>query len=89
MFIEDTGNGVLLRVRVKTNSSRFCLRKSEHGLILEVTSPPKEGRANQEIIKGFRRFFGKNVDILRGFGKREKLILVKNVSKEEIEQILI
>lgn len=84
-MIRQTENGVLIEVKVRPNSKRFALiRRADH-LILEVTSPPKEGRANLEILKGLKRLFGRDVEIVKGRKSREKVILVKNANKEEIE----
>ena len=82
--IKQTGNGVLIRVRVKPDSKRFALARKGGQLILEVTSPPKEGKANLEIVKGLKRMFGKDVEIVKGFRSREKVVLIKGSKKEEI-----
>jgi uncharacterized protein (TIGR00251 family) len=84
-MIKQTENGVLIEVRIKPNSKRFALSEKNGQPILEVTSPPREGKANLEIVKGLKRLFGKDVEIVKGSKSREKLILVKNADKEEIE----
>lgn len=86
-MIKQTENGVLIGVRVKPNSKRFALRRKGDQLILEVTSPPKEGKANLEIVKGLKKLFGKDVEIVKGFKSKEKVILVRNTNKEEIEDL--
>ncbi len=48
-------------------------------------SPPKEGKANLEIVKGLKRIFRKDVEIVKGFKGREKVILVKGAELWEIE----
>lgn len=84
-MIKQTENGVLIGVRVKPNSKRFALSRKGDQLILEVVSPPKEGKANLEIVRGLKRIFGKDVEIVKGLKSKEKVILVRNTNKEEIE----
>ena len=78
---------ILLKVRIKPNSKKFALSKKDGQLILEVTSPPKEGKANLEILKGLKRLLGKDVEIVKGFKSREKLILIKGLKKEELKKL--
>ncbi len=87
-MIKQTENGVLIGVRIKPNSKRFALSRKDDQLILEITSPPKEGRANTEIVKGLKRIFGRDVEIVKGFKGREKVILVRNARDAEINKIL-
>ncbi len=84
-MLKQTKNGVLIEVRVKPNSKRFALLRKGEKLILEVTSPPREGEANLEIIKGLKRMFGRNVEIVKGPKSRNKVILVSGAALQEIE----
>jgi len=84
-MIRQTGKGVLLEVRVKPNSKRFALYEKEGRFVLEVTSPPRKGRANLEIVRELKRRFGEEVEIVKGFKKRDKVILIKNLRKEDLE----
>lgn len=83
-MIRQTDDGVVIEVRVRPNSKRFALIEKDGKLVLEVTSPPQEGKANLEIVKGLKRLFGKDVEILRGLRGREKLVLIRGARREEI-----
>jgi len=83
--IRETADGVLMEVRVKPSSRRFALSRKDGQLVLEVTSPPQEGKANMEIVKGLRKLLGKDVEIVSGLKSKSKMILVRNAGKEEIE----
>ena len=83
-MMKQTGEGVLIEVRVKTNAKSFALYEKDGKLILEVTSPPQEGKANLEIVKGLKKLFGRDVEILRGFKGRDKTILIRGARLEEI-----
>lgn len=82
--IRETADGVLMEVRVKPNSRRFALSRKDGQLVLEVTSPPQEGKANMEIVKGLRKLLGKDVAIVRGLKGREKTILLRGAKLKEI-----
>lgn len=87
-MIRQTGNGVLIEVRVKPNSKRFALTRKDGQLVLEVTSPPQEGKANLEIVKCLKRLFGKDVEIVRGLKGKGKVILIKGAKISDIHSHL-
>ena len=87
-MIKQTERGVMIELRVKPNSKSFGFVRKGDQLILEVTSPPKEGKANLEIVKGLKRMFGKDVKIIKGFKSREKLVLIKDLKSNELEKII-
>lgn len=85
-MIRQTENGVLIEVKVRPNSKRFALVKKEDQLILEVVSPARAGKANLEIVKGLKRLFGREVEIVKGLRERRKVILVKGAKTELLEK---
>lgn len=86
--MKQAGNDVILEARVKPNSGRFGIKKKGEHLIIEVVSPPREGKANAEIIKELGRITGKEIRIIRGFRSRDKVILVKGAELEEIGKLI-
>lgn len=87
-MIRQSGNDVIIEVKVKPNSKRFTITKKGDQLILEVTSHPKEGKANAEIIKGLERKFGKEVEIVKGMKGKDKIILVKNAEMKGVVSLI-
>ena len=87
-MIRQTENGVLLEVRVKPSSKRFALSEKDGQLILEVTSPPKEGKANLEIVRALKKMFGKDVEIVKGFKSKSKIILIKGMKTGEFRSLI-
>jgi uncharacterized protein (TIGR00251 family) len=83
-MIKQIAEGVLLEVRIKPNSKRFALYERGGRLILEVTSQPQEGKANIEIVKGLKKMFCRDVEIVRGLKGRGKLVLIRGAKKGEI-----
>jgi uncharacterized protein (TIGR00251 family) len=70
---------VKIKVKVKPNSRTEELRREGDSFIAEVKEPPKEGKANQAVIKLLAQHFGipqSQVRILSGFRSRNKVFEV-------------
>jgi uncharacterized protein (TIGR00251 family) len=68
-----------IQVKVKPNSRTEELSQERDSFIIKVKEPPKEGKANQAVIKLLAAHFGvsqNQVRILSGFRSRNKLIEV-------------
>ncbi len=85
---QEIPQGVILSVKVKPNSPSFRLTRKGDDYILEVTSPPREGKANQEILSELPRKARCEVSILRGSQAGRKLILLKGITAKEVEAFL-
>jgi len=68
-----------IQVKVKPSSKTEELSREGDSFIIKVKEPPKEGKANQAVIKLLAEHFGipqSRVRILSGFRTRNKLIEV-------------
>jgi len=68
-----------IQVKVKPNSRTEELSREGTSFIVKVKEPPKEGRANQAVIKLLAEHFGvpqSQVRILSGFKSKNKVIEV-------------
>jgi len=68
-----------IQVNVKPNSRTEELNREGNTFIVKVKEPPKEGKANQAVIKLLAEHFGvpkSQVRILSGFRSRNKVIEV-------------
>jgi len=68
-----------IQVKVKPNSKTEELSQEGDSFIINVKEPPKEGKANQTVIKLLAEHFGvpqSQVRILSGFRSRNKVIEV-------------
>jgi uncharacterized protein (TIGR00251 family) len=68
-----------IQVKVKPNSRLEEVSQEVDGFIVRVKEPPREGKANQAVIKLLAEHFGVpkgQVRILSGFGSRTKVIEV-------------
>lgn len=68
-----------IQVRVKPNSKTEKVSREGNGFIVKVKEPPREGKANQALIKLLAEHFGvpkSQVRILSGFTSKIKVIEV-------------
>jgi len=68
-----------IQVKVKPNSKTDEVSREGDSFIVKVKEPPKEGKANQAVIKLLAEHFGvprSQVRILSGFKSRNKVIEV-------------
>ena len=72
-----------IQVKVKPNSKTEGLSQEGDSFIVKVKEPPKEGKANQSVVKLLAQHFGvpqSQVRILSGFRSRNKIIEVAESS---------
>lgn len=69
-----------LNIRIQPNSKKQEIQQSIDGSISKVflKNPPKDNKANEELIKLLRKHFKKEVKIIKGFTSKRKLIEVKD-----------
>ena len=68
-----------IKVKVKPNSRTEGVSREGDNFIIKVKEPPREGKANQAVIKLLAQHFGvpqSQVRILSGFRSRNKIIEV-------------
>jgi hypothetical protein len=68
-----------IQVKVKPNSKIEEISQAGDSFIIKVKEPPKEGKANQSVIRLLAEHFGiphSQVRILSGFRNRNKIIEV-------------
>ena len=73
---------------VKPNSKKFKIKVENDELIVFCRETPEKGRVNKELIKELSRLFKKKAEILSGFTSKQKRILIKDASAEEVNNIL-
>ena len=68
-----------IQVKVKPNSRTEEISQKGDSFIVKVKEPPKEGKANQSVVKLLAQHFGvphSQVRILSGFRSRDMIIAV-------------
>lgn len=90
--IKETAAGVVLQLQVLPRSSQSKLVGFQGDFLrLKLTSPPVEGRANDEVIRFLAGLFGTRKDQIRitgGLKARKKTVAIAGLSKENVEDVL-
>ncbi|MBT4804683.1 DUF167 domain-containing protein [Candidatus Woesearchaeota archaeon] len=64
----------LLRIKVIPNASRTELKEINGGLKLYLQAVPEKGKANQAVIKFFKKEYHLKVEIKSGSKSRDKVL---------------
>ena len=77
-------------MRVQPKASRNQVDGFEEGTLrLRVTAPPTEGKANAEVIALLAKTLGvskSRLEIVRGHSSRDKVVSVKSLTEQEVQQ---
>lgn len=66
-----------IRVEVKPNSKAPVVEAVEDHLVVRVKEPPKEGKANEAVLRAIAEHFGvarRDVRLVSGESSRRKLV---------------
>ena len=88
MKITETKDGTIIEVFVKPKSQKFEVVLEGHEVVVRCTEEPVKGKVNKELLKALSKFFHTNVELVSGATSRQKRLLVKNVSKKQVEALL-
>ncbi len=91
-MVRAEGDAVLLAVRVKPRSARAGIQGERAGrLLVQVTAPPLDGRANQAVCRLLATAVGVasgRVSIAGGERGRDKLVRIEGLAVTEVTQRL-
>ncbi len=91
-FLRSTTNGVEIIVKVVTNASRDrIVGPLGDALKIQVAAPPERGRANAAVERLLAKALGvkqKDVSVARGMSNPRKVVLVRGVAIERIQDRL-
>lgn len=65
---------MIIKIKAKPNSGRQEIVKNEKDYTAYLKSPPEDGKANTELLKMLKKYFGKQAKIKSGFTSRNKII---------------
>jgi uncharacterized protein (TIGR00251 family) len=88
MKLLKTDQGVVLNVYVKPDSREFKIEVEDDELVVHCKKAPVKGKVDRELIKELSRIFKRKVEIISGFTSKQKKILIRDVSLEEVNRIL-
>lgn len=78
MLLEKAESG-MLKVEIKPNADRDEVLgwvPEREAFKVSIKAPPKEGRANMELVKFLSRLLGKEVRIVSGHTSKRKVLKV-------------
>jgi len=88
MNLKETKNGTIIEVFVKPNQPKFSVKLDGDEIIVSCTEEPVKGKVNKELIKELSKFFRAEIEMVSGFTSKQKRLLIKNLSKNEVEPLL-
>ena len=81
-------DGCLITAMVHPGSKKQDIIVEDGVLSIRVSSPPREGRANEEIVKLFRKKLKLKVTIVSGHRSKRKTLFFHNTKCSEIVEKL-
>jgi len=96
-LVRETPTGAVLAVRVTPRASRSSFqgvleKDGQTMLRIALHAPPLEGRANDELLNFLSRQLdlpATSLEIIRGLQSREKLVRMRGLQTEELEELLM
>ncbi|MFQ5693420.1 MAG: DUF167 domain-containing protein [Nitrospinota bacterium] len=91
-FIQETPDGVILRVRVHPRASKVSVGPPQEAFLpVRLTAPPVDQAANRQCVKALAERLGvrpRQVAILSGQKGREKRVRVEGVDARRVRATL-
>ena len=89
-FISNSSTGAILQIHVRpfSKSSKISAIRSDGRLVIDLAAKPKDGEANDELIRfisSFLKLPKDFIEITSGKTNRNKTILLKSASVENIQ----
>lgn len=68
---------MIVKIKVYPKSGREEISNiSENAYKVYLKKPAEDGKANMEVIKSLKKYFKKNIKIIKGLKSRDKIIEV-------------
>ncbi|HDQ04560.1 MAG TPA: YggU family protein [Deltaproteobacteria bacterium] len=87
--IKDSKKGFTFAIHVTPNASRNQITGFQDGALkIKITAQAREGEANAACIKFLSKFLSlpkKQIQIIAGEKSRQKIILIKDAAKNEVQ----
>jgi uncharacterized protein (TIGR00251 family) len=88
MKITETKNGAIIEVFVKTNQPKFNIKIDGDEITIFCTEEPVKGKVNKELIKELSKRLHNEIEIVSGLTSKQKRLLIRNMSRDEVESLL-
>ncbi|AJC70960.1 MAG: YggU family protein [Thermococcus sp.] len=90
-FLKETKDGTLLLIYVQPKAKKNEIEGIDEWrgrLKVKIQAPPVGGKANKEVVKFFSKTLGAEVELVGGETSREKTLLIRGLSAEEVSKKL-
>lgn len=84
MYLKPHSQGVTIQLRITPNASTKAIIIEGGRLLVKLTAPPVEGKANKGLIRFLAKRLGvppSSISILRGHTSRDKVLLVHGLDE--------
>ena len=92
LHIQPHAEGATLALRVQPKAKRNAVVGEQAGALkVIVTAPPEDGRANDAVLALLREeyhFQRSQLELLSGHTNRNKVVLVRGVTPEELARMI-
>ncbi|RLI41557.1 YggU family protein [Candidatus Bathyarchaeota archaeon] len=88
MKIVETERGVTVSFHVKPRSRKFKVVVENGEIVVHCREKPVKGKVNKELVKEFSRLFHKRVELISGFTSKQKVLLIRDADRKEVEKHL-
>jgi uncharacterized protein (TIGR00251 family) len=91
MQLTDTDDGLLVTVRVRPRAARPGAAMEENALVISVSAPPADGKANQEAGRTLASVLGvppSAVSLRAGARSKQKVFRVRGLTGERARRRL-
>ncbi|MGZ3689733.1 MAG: DUF167 domain-containing protein [Bdellovibrionota bacterium] len=88
-WLQAAPRGVLIRLQIQPKASRSEV-VGAHGerLKIRIQAPPRDGEANDELLRFLKKRLGVPVELVRGASSRAKDVLCVGASAEQVRALL-
>jgi uncharacterized protein (TIGR00251 family) len=92
--LHDGQHGAALTIRVtpRARKTEFSGILDDGTLRIRVNAPPKEGKANRELIKFLSKILGvrrNKIEIVAGEKSLDKIVSILDLSAEQVQQRIL
>lgn len=87
----EEGTFIRITARPKSKSRELVLSLEDESLVVNLTSPAREGKANTELLKRLSRLLGVSggrVSLVSGHKSKGKTVFIEGLTAEQVLRIL-
>ncbi len=89
--LNQTTQGTIITIKVIPNSKKFDFTLADEwtsALKFKIINPAQKGKANEELVEKLSKIFKTKAKIVSGQKNSKKLVLLKNLKKEQVIKTL-